>query len=162
MMKLIATTDLCDDHIAELQVAKPIGFKDYGGKKSFYGEIVTIKAFEHNPLIRKKLSESGNNKVLVVDGGGSDRCALMGDNIAEIAMNQGWEGVVIYGAIRDSVAISNLNLGLKAMHLNPQKSGKYEIGEVNVPVHFAGIDFIPGHFIYCDADGMVVSEQKYF
>lgn len=155
------TTDLCDDYISELKIAKPLGFKDLGMKKSFHGQIVTIRVFENNPLIRKTLSEDGKGKVLVVDGGKSDRCALMGDNIAELAMNNGWEGIVIYGAVRDSVAISPLDIGVKALFLNPQKSGKLDEGEKDVIVHFAGVDFVPNQFIYCDEDGIVVSETNY-
>ncbi len=155
------TTDLCDDYISELKIAKPIGFKDLGMKKSFHGQIVTIKVFENNPLIRKTLSEDGKGKVLVIDGRKSDRCALMGDNIAELAMNNGWEGIVIYGAVRDSVAISQLDIGVKALYLNPQKSGKLDKGEKDIIVHFAGVDFVPNQFIYCDEDGIVVSETNY-
>lgn len=156
------TTDLCDDYISELRVAVPIGLRDFGGKRSFCGEIVTIQALENNPLVRKTLSEDGIGKVLVVDGSGSLRCAMMGDNIAELAVNNGWEGVIINAAIRDSVAISKLNLGVKALDVFPVKSGKNDIGELNVTVHFAGIDFVPGEYVYADDDGILVSKNKYY
>lgn len=156
------TTDLCDDYISELRVAVPIGLRDFGGKRSFCGEIVTIQALENNPLVRKTLSEDGIGKVLVVDGSGSLRCAMMGDNIAELAVNNGWEGVIINAAIRDSVAISKLNLGVKALDVFPVKSGKNDIGELNVKVHFAGIDFVPGEYVYADEDGILVSKNKYY
>jgi regulator of ribonuclease activity A len=160
-MKTLNTTDLCDDFILELKVASPIGFKDYGNRKSFHGQIVTIKVLENNPLIRKTLSEPGHGKVLVVDGGNSYKCALMGDNIAKLALKNGWAGVIIYGAIRDSVEIGKLNLGVKAMHLIPIKSGKEELGEKNITLHFADIDFIPDQYVYCDEDGIVVSRRNY-
>lgn len=156
------TTDLCDDYISELRVATPIGLRDFGGKRSFCGEIVTIQALENNPLVRKTLSEDGIGKVLVVDGSGSLRRAMMGDNIAELAVNNGWEGVIINAAIRDSVAISKLNLGVKALDVFPVKSGKNDIGELNVKVHFAGIDFVPGEYVYADEDGILVSKNKYY
>jgi regulator of ribonuclease activity A len=160
-MKTLNTTDLCDDFISELKIAKPIGFKDFGNKKSFYGKIVTVKVFENNPLVRQTLSENGAGKVLVVDGGGSDKYALMGDNIAELAKNNSWAGIVIFGAIRDSKAISKLDIGVKALYLNPQKSGKNNVGELNVKVTFADIDFLPDEYIYCDEDGIVVSAKNF-
>ena len=159
-MKL-ATADLCDEYSSELKIAKPVGFKDFGGKTSFHGEIVTIKTLDNNPLVRKTLDEKGKHKVLVVDGGASENCALMGDNIAALAVENEWEGVVINGCIRDSKAISKLELGVKALNTIPLKSGKKDVGELNVTVNFAGIDFVPGEFIYCDEDGIAVSKNDY-
>jgi regulator of ribonuclease activity A len=156
----IATTDLCDNFPERLKVASPIGFKDFGGNSFFYGEIVTVKCFENNPFVRQMLEKDGTDKVLVVDGGGSDRCALMGDNMAELAIKNKWNGIVIFGAIRDSSAIASLGIGVKALYVNPLKSGKKSEGEMNVNVNFSGIDFTPGHFIYCDEDGIVVSAEK--
>ncbi|MFZ1321884.1 MAG: ribonuclease E activity regulator RraA [Ignavibacteria bacterium] len=156
----INTTDLCDMFITKINVALPIGFKDFGGKKAFHGKIVTVKCFENNPLVREILETDGTNKVLIVDGGGSKKCALMGDNMAELAVNNNWEGIIIYGCIRDSVSISKLNIGLKALDVNPVKSGKTKSGELNCILDFANIEFVPDHFIYCDEDGIVVSEEK--
>ena len=156
------TADLCDNYISELSVAQPIGLKDFGGKKSFCGEMVTIEALENNPLVRQTLSENGQGKVLIVDGGGSLKCAMMGDNIAELAVKNAWEGVIIFAAIRDSRAISELNIGVKAMGVIPIKSGKNEIGILNKTLHFAGVNFVPGEYIYADEDGIVVSKNKYY
>ena len=154
-----ATTDLCDKYSEEIRVALPIGLKDFGGIKAFHGQIVTVKCFEANPLVRQTLGEDGTNKVLVIDGGGSKRCALMGDNIAELAISNNWNGIVIFGCIRDSVAISKLAIGLKALDVVPLKSGKKNEGDVNGVVNFANIDFIPNQFIYCDEDGIIASEN---
>ena len=156
----INTTDLCDMYSDKLKVAEPIGFKDFGGKKSFFGQMHTIKCFENNPFIRRAMEENGEGKVLVIDGGGSLRCALMGDNMAELALKNKWSGIILYGCIRDSVAIAKLNIGLKALNTNPMKSFKRNDGEENVILHFAGIDFTPGAFVYCDEDGIVVCKEK--
>jgi regulator of ribonuclease activity A len=156
----VATTDLCDNFPQKLKVAAPIGFKDFGGMKFFYGRIVTVKCYENNPLVREMLEQEGTGKILVVDGGGSGRCALMGDNMAELAIKNNWTGIIIYGSIRDSAAIADLKIGLKALNVNPLKSGKKKEGEVNVKLNFAEVEFIPGHFIYCDEDGIVVSAEK--
>lgn len=157
-----STADLCDEHIKDLRIATPIGLKNWGGKKSFYGKIVTIKALENNPLVRETLSENGEGKVLVVDGGGSLRCAMMGDNLAQLAIENGWNGVIIFGAIRDSRVISTLDLGVKALDTIPLKSGKNQIGDRDIPVSFADITFVPGEFVYADEDGIVVSKYQYF
>ena len=157
---MMNTTDLCDDYIEEIKVALPIGLQDFGDKKSFYGEIVSIKCFENNPLIREVLSKDGSGKVLIVDGGASLRCALMGDNIAEMALENHWEGIIINGCIRDRIAISKLNIGVKALNVNPAKSFKNESGDLNIKVNFANVDFIPGNFVYADEDGIVVSQRK--
>jgi regulator of ribonuclease activity A len=159
-MKKIYTADLCDDFIDQIKVATPIGLKNYGGKNNFYGEIITVKCFENNPLVRTVLSENGKGKVLVVDGGGSKKCALTGDNIAKLAHDNHWEGIIINGCIRDSKAISKIKIGVKALDTNPTKSGKNEDGEQNITVHFADIDFTPGEFVYSDEDGIVVSKEK--
>ncbi|MEN2436012.1 ribonuclease E activity regulator RraA [Weeksellaceae bacterium A-14] len=161
-MKTVATTDLCDHYLEELTVAEPIGFKDFGKRKSFHGEIVTIHCPENNPLVRKTLGENGKGKVLVVDGEGSTKCALMGDNIAKLAVENGWEGVIINGCIRDSAEISTLDVGVKALNVIPVKSGKKETGVLNIAVDFAGVTFVPGEFVYADEDGIVVSPKKYY
>ncbi|SNR14380.1 ribonuclease E activity regulator RraA [Tenacibaculum jejuense] len=156
----IYTADLCDDFIDILQVATPIDFKDYGGRKNFHGEIVTIKCFEKNPLVKQTLNTDGTGKVLVVDGGGSLKCALMGDNLAALAIKNNWNGVLIYGCIRDSREISTMEIGIKALNTTPRKSIKIPEGDINNTVSFADVNFTPGHYIYCDEDGIVVSEKK--
>lgn len=151
------TADLCDEHPG-VQVAEPI-FNDYGGNKSFYGEIVTLKLFEDNSLVRKQLETEGNGKVLVVDGGGSLRCALLGDMLAELGVKNGWVGLIIFGCIRDSKDVGGFELGVKAINTCPLKSKKRNEGQLNIPVRFAGVTFQTGHFAYADEDGLIVSEK---
>lgn len=152
-----ATADLCDEHIDKLQVAEPI-FRDFGGEACFEGEIHTLKVFEDNTLVRAALEKDGTGKVLVVDGGGSLRCALVGDNLVTLAINNNWRGIVVYGCIRDSKPIGEMKMGLKALNTNPTKSVKRNEGQENIPVRFAGVDFKPGQYLYADEDGVVVSE----
>ena len=156
----IKTSDLCDNHNGKVRVADPIGFKDYGGKKDFYGKIRTVKCFEDNSFVRKTLEQTGEGDVLVVDGGGSMRCALLGDMLGEIAVNNKWSGIIVFGCIRDSAAVSLLQLGVKALNTNPLKSAKRNEGQENVVVQFAGLNFVPGEFVYCDEDGIVISNEK--
>lgn len=154
-----ATADLYDDLGDKLQVATPM-FNDYGGLKKFSGPITTIKAHEDNVLVRSALEEPGVGRVLVVDGGGSLRCAMLGDMLAEIGVKNGWAGVLVNGCIRDAVAMSSMQLGIKAINTNPKKSVKKGAGDRDIMVTFAGVDFIPGHYIYADEDGIVLSETK--
>lgn len=153
-----ATTDLSDAHSDAIQVAEPI-FRDFGGQRAFHGAIVTVKLFEDNALVRSILETPGAGRVLVVDGGGSMRCALLGDQLAELAVHNGWVGVVVYGCIRDSEAIGQLPLGVKALATHPLKSIKRGEGQREIPVRFAGVDFRPGAWLYADGDGLIVSEQ---
>lgn len=119
-----------------------------------------MKCFENNPLVRKSLEEEGKGRVLVVDGGASMRCALLGDNIAEMAYKNGWSGIIINGCIRDSEDISKMPLGVKALNTYPLKSSKRDPGLRNIPVSFAGCVFKPGHWVYADNDGVLVSETE--
>ncbi len=150
------TTDLYDAHEGRVAVLEPM-LKSYGGKARFAGQIVTLKLYEDNTLVREMLAEPGAGKVLVVDGGGSKRCALLGDQIAELAVKNQWEGVVIYGCIRDSVAIAALPLGVRALDTNPKKSVKRNEGTRDLVLNFAGVDFTPGHWLYADEDGVLLS-----
>lgn len=154
-----STADLCDqysDH-EHYQIAEPI-FKKFGAESTFCGQITTLKVFEDNTLIRNTLEQTVNNRVLVIDGGGSHRCALMGDNLAEIASKNGWKGIIIYGCIRDSEAINLIPIGIRALHTHPLKSHKKGLGDHDVMVTFAGVNFKKDHYLYADADGVVVSE----
>lgn len=153
------TADLCDEFSDILQIAEPI-FGDFGGVDSFSGPISTIKTFEDNSLVRSAVEGPGNGGVLVVDGGASMRCALFGDNLAALAVENGWSGVVINGCIRDSREIGDMNLGLKALSTHPLKSVKRNLGDAGVPVTFAGITFTPGHYLYADLDGIIVAQEK--
>ncbi|SCK30490.1 ribonuclease E activity regulator RraA [Vogesella sp. LIG4] len=150
------TTDLYDANEGQVAVLLPM-LQSYGARARFCGQIVTLKLFEDNTLVREVLSEPGKGKVLVVDGGGSLRCALLGDQIAELAVKNQWEGVVIHGCIRDSVAINALPLGVRALATNPKKSVKRNEGTRELTVNFGGVDFVPGQWLYADEDGVLVS-----
>lgn len=151
-----ATTDLCDQYDSQLQVAEPL-FANFGGLDAFHGEIVTLKLFEDNSLVRATLETPGLGRVLVVDGGGSLRCALVGDQLASLGIRNEWAGIIVYGCIRDSKAISQMSIGVQALGTNPKKSVKKGEGTPGIPVNFAGVTFHPGHWVYADEDGIVVS-----
>ncbi|MFT4681120.1 MAG: regulator of ribonuclease activity A [Granulosicoccus sp.] len=152
------TADLCDKHIDRLQVAEPI-FKSFGKLTAFEGEIHTLKLFEDNTLVRAALEKSGHGKVLVIDGGGSLRCALLGDNIASLILKNGWAGVIVFGCIRDSAVVNIMEVAIKALNTNPTKSFKRNEGQENILVRFAGVAFKPGCYLYSDEDGLVVSDS---
>ena len=156
------TPDLCDEFEAELgktvRVVAPM-FQRYGGRNSFSGEIVTLKVFEDNSLVREAFAENGQGKVLVIDGGGSLRCALVGDQLAILAQKNGWEGVVVYGCIRDSADINGIDIGVRALNTHPQKSIKKGVGDRNIAVTFGGVTFNPGDHLYADEDGVLVSSR---
>ena len=135
-------------------------FNDYGGKKAFFGSIATVKAYEDNSLVRKALEESGEGRVLVVDGDQSLRCALLGDMLAKLGSENGWSGVIISGCIRDVDVISKINFGVKALNTNPRKSLKKGAGDRDLAVNIAGIEFNVGEYVYADTDGVVVSKKK--
>jgi regulator of ribonuclease activity A len=154
-----ATADLIDLYGNQLaSVALP--FRSFGGRARFSGEVATLKCFEDNALLKQTLAEhaSPQGKVLVVDGGGSYRSALVGDIIAGIAVDRGWAGLVIHGAVRDSVALSALPIGIKALGTNPAKSGKTGAGQVDIALNIAGVTFMPGSTVFCDEDGIVVKD----
>ena len=153
------TADLCDEFDAELQVATPI-FKAYGGHAAFCGAIATLKVFEDNALVRETLSQAGNGRVLVVDGGGSLRRALVGDQIGTLAVKNGWSGVIVWGCIRDSVALAPLHLGVRALGTNPRKPAKQGSGYNEIPVQFAEVLWTPGAWVYVDEDGIVVAPRQ--
>ena len=159
-MPELKTTDLCDKYPDKIKISETIGFKDFGGRKIFSGKIYTVKCFEDNSFVRKALETNGEYKVLIVDGGGSMRCALLGDMLGDLAIKNNWNGIIIYGCLRDSAAMGKLPLGVKALNTIPLKSNKKNMGEENITVHFAGIDFVPGEFVYCDDDGIIVSKEK--
>ncbi len=153
------TADLSDEYANDLTCASPI-FKSFGKKGAFWGEITTIKLFEDNSFVRQQLGTDGIGKVLVVDGGGSLRCALVGDQLAQLAIDNNWEGIIVYGCIRDSRIINDMNVGIRAINTCPIKSQKRNIGELDIPVKLAEIEFTPGNYVYVDEDGILVSEKK--
>jgi len=151
--------DLCDEYPDLVRVVTPM-FKNFGGLSSFGGPISTIKCHEDNSLVADAVAEAGDGRVLIVDGGASLRCGLLGDNLALKAANQGWAGIVIYGCVRDVDALAGINLGIQAMTSNPLKSVKRGIGVRDEVVTFGGVEFIPGEFVYADNNGVIVSAEE--
>jgi|TARA_R110000868_G_scaffold101536_1_gene279496 regulator of ribonuclease activity A len=154
-----ATADLYDEHGERLRVLAPI-FNDYGGVTDFEGSVTTVKVHEDNSLVRTALEEPGNGKVLVIDGGGSTRCALVGDLLAALGSENGWAGIVVYGCIRDSGPISNIAIGVKAIATNPRKSVKKGAGDRDIVVQFAETTIAPGDYLYADRDGILIAPAK--
>jgi regulator of ribonuclease activity A len=151
------TADLYDQHGERLRVCEPI-FGDYGGITRFAGPAATVKCFEDNTQVKAALAEPGAGRVLVVDAGGSMRCAMLGDLIAASAVDNGWAGVLMHGCIRDSGEIADMDLGVKALGTIPRKSERRGEGQRDIPVTFAGVTFRPGDWVYCDEDGVVVAD----
>lgn len=156
---MFKTADLCDEFSSELQVNEVV-FHSYGGKKQFSGPIATIKVLDDNVLVRKAIETLPPGTVLVVDGAASRRCALLGDRLAALAVSQGLSGVIIHGCVRDTAELASLDLGVFAIGSTPLKSRKDGKGEENVTLQFGGVDWIPGHFVYADEDGVVISPRK--
>jgi regulator of ribonuclease activity A len=154
----IRTADLIDSHGESLGSCET-QFRSFGGRSSFHGRIRTVRCFRDNALLKTVLAQPGAGLVLVIDGQGCLGSALVGDLIAGMAAENGWAGLVVHGAIRDSVAIAGLDLGVKALGTNPRKSSKTGCGKQDVPVQFGGCDFHPGHWLFADEDGIVVSAE---
>ena len=152
------TADLCDAHEQDLHVVQSM-FLRYGRLAAFDGPIATVKCYEDNSKVREALSEPGEGRILVVDGGGSQRRALFGDLLGELAVRNGWKGIVINGCIRDSAAIDQLEIGVRALGTIPLKTHKRGDGQRDVSVSFAGVTFRPGEHLYADADGIVVASR---
>lgn len=155
----LATTDLCDAHPSDVRLAEPL-FRDFGGLPAFAGPIATLDVFEDNSLVRTALEEQGEGRVLVIDGRGSLRCALLGGNLAALAEEHGWAGVVVFGAVRDTRELAAAKIGVKALAAHPKKSEKKGAGRRDVPVTFAGVTFTPGEWLYADEDGVIVSAKR--
>ena len=152
------TADLYDRHEDRVRVCDPV-FRDFGGRVRFAGPAATAKCFEDNTQVKSALTESGEGRVLVVDAGGSRRCAMIGDLIAASAVEKGWAGVLMYGCVRDTAELAGMDLGVKALAANPRKSVRRGEGLRDLPVAFAGVTIRPGDWVYCDEDGVLVSEQ---
>lgn len=150
----MTTADLLDEHGDRARVCL-IQFRTFGAA-AFTGPAATVRCLEDNVLVRQAASSAGEGRVLVVDGGGSLRCALLGDNIAALALENGWAGVVLNGCVRDSAALDRLGLGIKALGTNPRPSAKRGEGERDVPVSFGEATFEPGDLVYADEDGVIV------
>jgi regulator of ribonuclease activity A len=152
------TADLCDDFSKELEVCK-VEFRSYGGRKRFFGPISTVKVWEDNVLVKEALQTIPKGNVLVVDGGGSKDCALLGDRLGEIAQERGLAGIIINGCVRDTVDLGNLEIGILALGSNPLKSKKEGKGERNVTVRFGDMEWKPGHYVYADEDGILIATR---
>lgn len=154
-----ATTDLYDDFEETCQTCS-LQLRNFGARRQFFGAVRTVECFEDNVLFRQLLDEPGEGAVIVVDGQGSTARALMGDKLAARARENGWAGVIINGAVRDSAEISAIDIGVRALGVNPAKSEKAGAGRVDVPVTFGGVTFRPGDWVYCDEDGVLVSPEQ--
>ena len=164
MTNKISTPDLCDAYEEQIAIGK-IGildaiFNNYGGLDSFHGEVITIKCFEDNSIVKQLVDTPGNGRVIVMDGGGSLRRAILGDMLAEKAASNGWAGLVINGCIRDCDEIAATQLGVKALNTHPMKTDKRGLGDLNVDVSFAGQTIRTGNWIYSDNNGILVSENE--
>ncbi|MGR8931074.1 MAG: ribonuclease E activity regulator RraA [Gammaproteobacteria bacterium] len=156
-----STAELCDRFSDQesFQIAEPL-FRQFGGNQRFSGQITTLKVFEDNSLVRTVLEEPGQGRVLVVDGGGSRRCALFGDLLAGVAVKNAWEGILIYGCVRGADLINQMPIGVMALNTHPLKSRKHGQGERDVMITFAGVNFKKDHYLYADNDGIIVVDSK--
>lgn len=151
-----ATTDLSDAH-PEAQTCEPV-FRDFGGRIAFHGAAKTLKVFEDNALVRATLETPGQGRVLVIDGGGSTRCALVGGNLGALAVKNGWAGMLVYGCVRDTAELGKQDLGIKALGAHPRRSEKgLHSAQQDKAVSFAGVTIRPGAWVYADADGVLVA-----
>jgi regulator of ribonuclease activity A len=162
MLMEFATTDLCDDNEGRLadgslRVLSP-GFRHFGRHRRFAGPAATLKVFEDNSLVREAVESPGNGRVLVVDGGGSLRCALVGGKLGELAERNGWAGIVVNGCVRDTAELDACAIGIRALDTHPRKSQKRNTGEREVAVQMPGAVVRPGDWIYADADGVLVAD----
>jgi regulator of ribonuclease activity A len=155
----IRTADLCDQFSDELEICEPL-FRDYGGRAQFAGPLATIKCFEDNSRVRDLTAEAGDGRVLVIDAGGSLRRAVVGDLLAQKAVDNGWAAILVYGCIRDAAAIARMPIGVKAMGTCPLKTDKRGEGQRDIPVRFAGASFRPGDWVYADEDGVIVARRR--
>lgn len=157
-MFTVATPDICDTY-PEVQVVEPI-FINFGGIEAFHGPVRTIKCFEDNSLVKQAVTEPGDGAILVVDAGGSTRCAMLGDMLAEQAAGHGWAGVVMYGCVRDVDVLAETDLGIQALGAHPRRSEKRGEGTRDIPVTFAGVTISPGYWLYADNNGILIANQE--
>lgn len=156
---MFTTPDLCDDHPDEVRVLAPI-LRTFGGREAFFGPAVTVECFEDNSRVKELVGTPGEGRVMVVDGGGSVACALLGDLLAQKASDNGWAGLVIHGAVRDIEILRTIDLGVQAVASIPLRSNRQGAGEVDVDVTFGGVKISPSDWIYADANGVVVAGRS--
>ena len=154
----VDTSALCDIYLDQVDVVEPI-FSSFGGASSFFGKITTVKCFESNGLIAQVLEEEGEERVLLVDGGGAVRRALIDAELAQLALDNGWEGIIVYGAVRQLDVLETLDIGIHALAPIPVGAEETEIGEVDTPVNFGGVKFFPEDYIYADLTGIILSPE---
>ena len=157
-MYAFMTTDLSDAH-AGLRHLAP-GYQDFGGHARFHGRVKTLVTFEDNTKVRDAVEMPGAGRVLVVDGGGSMKCALFGGNLAKLAAENGWAGIIIHGCVRDRAELKAEPVGIKALASHPKKSNKRDLGSFDVSLNFSGVTIHPGDWIYADEDGVVISDKE--
>lgn len=155
----LSVPDICDQFIDDITVLEPV-FHDYGGKERFCGEIVTVKCFEDNSLVGEAVRKPGEGRVIVVDGGGSMRRALLGDLLAAAAAENGWQGLLINGCVRDVEILKTIDLGVKALAPYPVKTDKRGEGQYDLQLRFAGALMEPGQYLYADANGVVIARRR--
>lgn len=157
-MSPIVTPDICDAY-PDVEVLEPI-FINFGSIEAFCGQVRTVKCFEDNSLVKQAVAEPGDGAVLVVDAGGSTRCAMLGDMLAEQAATNGWAGVVMYGCVRDVDVLAQTALGIQALGAHPRRSEKRGEGTRDIPVTFAGVTISPGQWMYADNNGILVAQER--
>jgi regulator of ribonuclease activity A len=150
--------DLCDAYGDAVEVLE-LELRSFGGRDDFAGPVRTVRCFEDNSRVAELVATPGDGAVLVVDGGGSRRCALLGDNLAEKAAAHGWAGVLVFGCVRDVAALEGIDLGVQALGAHPRRSVKRGAGDVDVPVRFGGVQFAPGRFVCADRNGVLVADE---
>ena len=154
----IDTSELCDLYAEQVDVVEPI-FSSFGGVSNFYGKVTTVKCFESNGLIAEVLEENGEGRVLVVDGGGAVRRGLIDAELAQLAVDNGWEGIIVYGAVRQIQQLENLDIGIHALAPIPVSADESSDGESDIPVNFGGVTFFPEDYIYADLTGIILSQE---
>jgi regulator of ribonuclease activity A len=154
--EIAALPDLCDANPEIVRVAEPL-FASYGGRARYGGQISTVKCFEDNSGVAARVDEPGEGRVLVVDAGGSKRCAVLGDNLARRAAERGWRGVIVFGCVRDVDELATIELGVHALAAHPLRSVKRGVAEHDLVVTFAGVSFVPNQYVYADANGIIVA-----
>jgi regulator of ribonuclease activity A len=152
---MTATADVLDEH-GDAAAVCSLPLRSFGGRTTFSGQVATVRCDEDNVLVKQRVGETGDGRVLVVDGGGSLRVALVGDVVAGLARDNGWAGLVLNGCVRDVAALAQLDVGVVALGSNPRPSRKLGAGDLDVPVSFGGVTFRPGDTLYADLDGVVV------
>ncbi len=154
----IDTSELCDLYAEQVDVVEPI-FSSFGGVSNFYGKVTTVKCFESNGLIAEVLEENGEGRVLVIDGGGAVRRGLIDVELAQLAVDNGWEGIIVYGAVRQIQKLENLDIGIHALAPIPVSADESSAGESDIPVNFGGVTFFPEDYIYADLTGIILSQE---